>query len=69
MAAKAAAAFAPCKWNIGDAPGPAPHGAKIRDDFRVFRVDHINEALISEDCFEDEPGKSLRDYMKRFQAD
>lgn len=42
---------------------------EIRDDFRVFRVDHINEALISEDCFEDEPGKSLRDYMKRFQAD
>lgn len=42
---------------------------EIRDDFRVFRVDHINEALISEDFFEDEPGKTLRDYMKRFQAD
>ena len=42
---------------------------EIRDDFRVFRVDHINEALISEDFFEDEHGKTLRDYMKRFQAD
>lgn len=39
-----------------------------RQDFRVFRVDRINDILVPGDRFEQEPGQTLVDYLKRFEA-
>ena len=39
-----------------------------RSDFRVFRVDRINDILVPGDRFEQEPGQPLVDYLKRFEA-
>jgi len=36
---------------------------ELRDDFRVFRVDLIEEATAQPELFVDEPGKTLKDYM------
>ncbi len=36
---------------------------ELRDDFRVFRVDLIEEADALPELFVDEPGKTLQDYM------
>ncbi|WP_050930506.1 helix-turn-helix transcriptional regulator [Aestuariivita boseongensis] len=41
---------------------------ELRDDFRVFRVDLIEEATALPELFTDEPGKSLADYMARQPA-
>ncbi|MBO9395373.1 YafY family transcriptional regulator [Shimia sp. R9_2] len=41
---------------------------ETREDFRVFRVDHINEALLAGQIFDEEPEKSLLEYLKRFEA-
>jgi predicted DNA-binding transcriptional regulator YafY len=35
----------------------------LRNDFRVFRVDRIDTLDVTFDTFEDEPGKTLADYM------
>lgn len=40
-----------------------------RDDFRVFRVDQIAEIIVTGNTFAPEPGKTLRDYMLRFDED
>ena len=37
-----------------------------RNDFRNFRLDRISTLKILSDKFEDEKGKTLREYMKRF---
>lgn len=39
-----------------------------RQDFRVFRVDRINDILVPGDRFEQEPGQTLVDYLKRFET-
>lgn len=36
---------------------------ELRNDFRVFRVDRIETLDITSDSFEDEPGRSLADYL------
>lgn len=36
---------------------------ELRNDFRVFRVDRIEMLDITPDSFEDEPGRSLADYL------
>ena len=38
---------------------------ELRDDFRVFRVDLIEDASALPELFTDEPGKTLADYMAR----
>ena len=39
-----------------------------RQDFRVFRVDRINDILVPGGRFEQEPGQTLVDYLKRFET-
>lgn len=41
---------------------------ELRDDFRVFRVDRIKTLDVSFDTFEEEPGKTLTDYLERIEA-
>lgn len=41
---------------------------EARSDFRVFRVDKLNEVLLSGDVFAPEPGRTLVDYLKRFET-
>ena len=36
---------------------------ELRDDFRVFRVDRIQTLDVSFETFEEEPGKTLADYL------
>lgn len=36
---------------------------ELRNDFRSFRLDRIEEMDILEKCFKDEPGKTLDDYL------
>ena len=36
---------------------------ELREDFRVFRVDRIETLDVTLDSFEDEPGRSLADYL------
>jgi predicted DNA-binding transcriptional regulator YafY len=36
---------------------------ELRNDFRVFRVDRIDTLDVTFDTYEDEPGKTLADYM------
>lgn len=38
---------------------------ELRDDFRVFRVDRIQTLDVAFDNFEEEPGKTLADYLER----
>lgn len=41
---------------------------ELRDDFRVFRVDRIRKLDVSFDTFEEEPGRTLTDYLEQFEA-
>ena len=41
---------------------------ELRDDFRTFRVDRIAEPVAGE-RFRTEPGRSLRDYLRRMSRD
>ncbi len=41
---------------------------ETRQDFRVFRVDRIHEIIVPGDRFEQEPDRTLVDYLKRFEA-
>lgn len=38
---------------------------ELRQDFRVFRVDRIRTLDVSFDTFEEEPGKTLADFLER----
>jgi len=38
---------------------------EMREDFRVFRVDRIQTLDVSFDTFQEEPGKSLADYLSQ----
>ncbi len=42
---------------------------ELRNDFRVFRVDRIQTLDISFDTFEEEPGKTLADYLDRVELE
>ena len=41
----------------------------LREDFRVFRVDRIQDCAATGETFRDEPGKTLADYMQRFDCE
>ncbi len=41
---------------------------ETRADFRVFRIDHIREVLTTDDTFIAEPGKTLAEYLLRFDG-
>lgn len=41
---------------------------ELRNDFRQFRIDRIQHMEISPRTFADEPGKTLADLFRRFQA-
>lgn len=41
---------------------------ELRNNFRVFRVDRIQTLDISFDTFEEEPGKTLADYLDRIET-
>ncbi len=41
---------------------------ELRQDFRNFRIDRIAEASVLSSCFEDEPGRTLEDYMAAMSA-
>ena len=38
---------------------------ELRDDFRSFRLDRIQELSTTGETFEDEPGRTLRDFLRR----
>jgi predicted DNA-binding transcriptional regulator YafY len=38
---------------------------ELREDFRSFRLDRIDDFAVQEDRFRDEPGKTLHDFLKR----
>lgn len=42
---------------------------ELRNDFRVFRVDRIRTLDVSLDSFEEEPGKTLADYLERVELE
>ncbi|MDJ1017148.1 MAG: YafY family protein [Paracoccaceae bacterium] len=42
---------------------------ELRQDFRVFRVDRIKTLDVTFDNFEEEPGKTLADYLDRADAE
>lgn len=42
-----------------------PSWCELRNDFRVFRIDRIEEIEILPELFTDEPGKTLADYLDR----
>ena len=42
---------------------------ELRDDFRSFRVDRIDEALTLDERFRDEPGKTLADLWRVYGRD
>ena len=42
---------------------------ELRNDFRVFRVDRIQTLDIGFDTFEEEPGKTLADYLDRIEPE
>lgn len=42
---------------------------ELRDDFRSFRLDRINELTVLEDRYLEEPGKTLDDYFRRMDDD
>lgn len=37
---------------------------ELRDDFRNFRLDRMQNVTVLDDRFEEEPGKTLRDYLR-----
>jgi predicted DNA-binding transcriptional regulator YafY len=39
---------------------------ELRAGFRNFRVDRLESLELGEECFEDEPGKSLNDFLAQF---
>ena len=41
---------------------------ELRDDFRTFRLDRIDDFKILNERFRSEPGKTLHDFLKRDQA-
>lgn len=41
---------------------------ELRDDFRVFRVDRIRTLDVSFETFDEEPGKTLADYLERMDS-
>jgi len=41
---------------------------ELRDDFRTFRLDRIEEFVVRTDRFRAEPGKTLHDFLKRDQT-
>lgn len=41
---------------------------ELRDDFRTFRLDRIDDFRLEEDRFRPEPGKTLHDFLKRDQT-
>jgi predicted DNA-binding transcriptional regulator YafY len=42
---------------------------ELREDFRSFRLDRINELAVLEERYPEEPGKSLDDYFRRMDDD
>jgi len=42
---------------------------ELRKDFRSFRLDRIKGLLVMEEGFEDEPGKTLADFLEKVKAD
>ncbi|MEM7635278.1 MAG: YafY family protein [Pseudomonadota bacterium] len=40
-----------------------------REDFRAFRIDRIVTCALTGDHFEDEPGRTLEDYLERVNSD
>ena len=38
---------------------------ELREDFRAFRLDRMNDMAVLEEGFRNEPGKTLHDYLKR----
>ena len=42
---------------------------ELRNDFRVFRVDRIRTLDIGFETFEEEPGKTLADYLDRLESE
>jgi predicted DNA-binding transcriptional regulator YafY len=42
---------------------------ELREDFRGFRIDRINQIEVLSERFRDEPGKTLADMLRRLQAD
>ena len=38
---------------------------ELRNDFRNFRLDRIAELAATEESFDDEPGRRLRDYLRQ----
>ena len=41
---------------------------ELRDDFRTFRLDRIDDFAVPGDRFRHEPGKTLHDFLKRDQT-
>ena len=41
---------------------------ELRDDFRVFRVDRIENCCTIDDYFKNESGKTYQDYLNKFKA-
>jgi predicted DNA-binding transcriptional regulator YafY len=39
---------------------------ELRQDFRNFRLDRVAASTMNDEAFEDEPGKTLRDMLKRY---
>ena len=42
---------------------------ELREDFRVFRLDHIAQCEVLDRTFEQPRGQRLKDYLKRLQCD
>ena len=42
---------------------------ELRDDFRTFRPDRMEEVTVEERTFRQEPGRTLRDYLTRMGVD
>ena len=42
---------------------------ELRSDFRNFRLDRIASCEATAECFTDEPGKSLADYLRRLEQE
>jgi len=42
---------------------------ELRSDFRNFRLDRIASCEATVECFTDEPGKSLADYLRRLELE
>lgn len=40
---------------------------ELRQDFRVFRIDRINECILTDVKFKNEKGKTYQDYLSRIQ--